>query len=185
MPKHVLKNEDHRLYECCVLYPYPFGQKEENALIKEIEGLFAEAGATLAFKDVWGRRGLAYPIGGFTEGTFIIYYYEMDPAKLKEVDQALRIMKGVLRHLIVKPPKDYEIVSYAKRFEEWQERRHIEEEQIQRDREERLQKRVVANAKRDVKRSDDRKKAPVAKPAGDKNLDAQLNKILSSESIDL
>src|SRR5438874_124716 len=109
MPTLTPSSEDVRIYECCILYPYPLGQKEEAELLKEIEGLFADAGGKLVMKDAWGRRGLAYPIGGAVEGNYIVYYYELDPLKVKEIDGALRIMKNVDRHLLVKPPKNYQI----------------------------------------------------------------------------
>jgi small subunit ribosomal protein S6 len=185
MTPYTLKDEDARLYEFCVLYPYPMTQKEEATLLKEIDGIFAEAGAIMVSKDAWGRRGLAYPIGGYNEGTYIIYYVEMDPAKVTEVDQALKITKGLLRHLVVKPPKNYEIVSYAKRYEEWLEHRHVEEQERENEKAKKLEERVVEKAKRDAKRSDVVRKKPVEKKAAAGDVDQQLDKILSSDNLDI
>ena len=136
MPELTPTSEDTRIYEWCILYPYPMNQKEEAQLLKEIDELFSEAGAKLVAKDAWGRRGLAYSIKGSTEGTFVVYYFEMDPAKVKEVDSQLRIMRGVLRHLFVKPPKHYQIVQYAAKYEQWLKERETVEEVKTREREE-------------------------------------------------
>lgn len=182
---YTLKDEDARLYEFCILYPFPMTQKEEAALLKEIDGIFAEAGAIPVSKDTWGRRGLAYPIGGYTEGTYVIYYFEMDPAKVAEVDQALKITKGLLRHMIVKPPKNYEIVSYAKRYEEWLERRHVEDQERENEKARRIEERVVEKAKRDAKRTESRAKKPADKKAAAGEVDQQLDKLLSSDNLDI
>jgi hypothetical protein len=53
MPTLVASSEDARIYECAVLYTSSLTQKEEAALIKEVEGEFAEVGAKLVAKDAW------------------------------------------------------------------------------------------------------------------------------------
>ena len=106
-------SEDTRVYELCILYGYPTPQKEEAELLKQVEALFDEAGAKIIEKDSWGKRGLAYTIGGFDQGVYVVYYLDMDPSKLKEMDSAIRIVPGLLRHIIVKPPKDYELLKFS------------------------------------------------------------------------
>jgi small subunit ribosomal protein S6 len=181
-------SEDTRIYECCVLYPYPFGQKEESDLQKEIEGLFAEAGAKMVAKDKWGRRGLAYTVGGFNEGSYIVYYFEMDPSKLKEIDTQLRIMKGVLRHLFVKPPKHYQILKYSEVYEQWLKERSTVEERRDKEREEKLKEQVAKKAKRQAQRTMEKKKEETAKPAeamSEEAISEKLDKLISDDTIDL
>lgn len=173
---------DVRIYEFCVLYPYPFNQKEEQELLKGIDEIFAEAGAKTVSKDAWGRRGLAYSIGGFKEGNFIIYYMEMDPSAVKEVDKQLRILKGVLRHMVVKPPANYQIVSYAEKFVQWQEDQKLAVERAERDREERLQRQVVEKAKRTSKPV--KKAEPVVeKSASPEMISQELEKLISNDDL--
>ncbi len=183
---YTLKNEDARLYEFCILYPYPMPQKDEATLLKEIDGIFAEAGAIMVSKDAWGRRGLAYNIGGYAEGTYVVYYVEMDPSKLTEINQTLKITKGLLRHLAVKPPKNYEITSFAKRYEDWLEHRHVEEQERENEKTRKLEERVVEKAKRDAKRTE---VVRTKKPAGEKaqagEVGQQLDKLLSSDTLDI
>ena len=176
-----------RLYEICVLYPYPMNQKEEGQLLKAVEAIFSEAGAKLMEKDVWGRRGLAYPIKGSTEGSVIMYYYEANPLAMREVDEALRIVPGVLRHLIVKPPKGYQIVKFSQTYEQWMKQRETVDEQRERQKEEALKEKVVAKAKRQVKKVDVLKKEEtMEKPAmSDEKLTEELEKIISDDQLDL
>ncbi len=185
MPSLVPSSEDVRIYECCVLYPYPFGQKEESDLLKEVEGLFADAGAREVSKDKWGQRGLAYPIKGFTEGNFIIYYYEMDPAKLKELDQALRITKGVLRHMFVKPPKGYQVLKYSELYVQWLKERENVDQRRKREKEEQVQEQVARKAKRQAKMQTERKKAEPTPGVQGEQLQEKLDKLISDDSLDL
>ena len=151
MPTIEATSEDTRVYEVCVLFPYPLNQKEEKEAHKEVEDYFEEVGAKQVSKDSWGRRGLAYKIGGYTEGSFIVYYYEMDPLKLKEVDQNLRISKNVLRHITVKPPKGYQIVKYSEKYEEWLENKDTEVEETKQQKEDELKKKMLEKQKRQQK----------------------------------
>lgn len=189
MPTLTPTTEDGRIYEFCILYPSNLPQKEENELLKEIEGIMEEAGGKQMGKDPWGKRGLAYPIKGNTEGNFIVYYYELDPSKLKEITTALRITPKLLRHIIVKPPKGYEIVAYSARFTEWLKEREKEGERKTREREEALAKKVADRAKRTVKRTETKKKedeaAAPAKPADKKKISEELEKLISEDSMDL
>ena len=146
-----------RLYAICILFPLSLSQKDEQVLLKEVETILEEAGGRQVARDAWGQRGLAYPIKGQTEGKYVVYHYDIDPAKLREADEALRIVPNLLRHLAMKPPKGYRIVKFSEQYEEWLKNREKEEERREREREEELNRRVVERAKRRVKRVEEEK----------------------------
>ena len=178
--------QEARLYEFCILYPYPFSQKEEQEMFKGIEEIFAEAGGKLVMKDLWGRRGLAYAIGRFMEGNYAVYYYELDPLKVKEVDQALKILKGVLRYLIVKPPKQYQVASYAEKFVKWQEDSKLDVERKAHEREEKLQRQVIERAKRTAKPAAKKIETPIdAKPMSEEAIGKELEKLISDQDLNI
>lgn len=186
MVSYTPSSDEVRLYEVAVLYPYPVNQKEESDLLKNIESLFEEAGAKQIFKDTWGRRGLAYKIGGYTEGNFVIFYYEMDPSKLLEVDEQLRILKGMLRHMIVKPPKHYEIKSYADAEKQWKERSRLEGERKKQEKEEKKLKQVVDKAKRSQARDKKKEEKPEdAKPVSGETINKELEKLISDSDLEI
>jgi small subunit ribosomal protein S6 len=182
MPSLTPVNEDNRIYEIAVLYPFPLGQKEEQDLLKAVEEIFTEFGGKLVFKDMWGRRGLAYKIGGFTEGNYVIYYYELDPSKLKEIDQQLKILKGVLRHLMVKPPKHYQIASFAENYQKWKDDERMAGERAILEKEEKLKKQVVDKARKQTVK-------PVVKedavPMPKADITQEVDKLLSDTDIAL
>lgn len=182
-------SEDTRIYEIAILYGHPISQKEEQELLKAVEKLLDEAGANQIAKDTWGQRGLAYRIGGHYEGMYVVYHYEMDPSKLKEVEQQLRITPGVLRHLIVKPPKGYEVVKYSEKYEQWLKDREHEEVVKKEEKEEALKRKVVEKAKRQVKKAEKKEEKEVeAAPAPkieEGKLSEELEKLISDEDLDI
>jgi len=178
MPVHVPSSEDVRVYECAILYPYPINQKEENELLKAIDEIFADAKATLILKDAWGERGLAYKVGGFQEANVLVAYYEIDPSKIKEIDRQLSILKGVLRHLLVKPVKNYDIAPMAGRLDQWKEQVRVDRETRVREKEEKKLKQVVDKVKRAPAKP---KKAVEDKPMPTETVEQGVDKLISDD----
>ena len=183
MPTLTPIGEDTRIYECAILYPYALPQKDEALLLKEIDGYFQEAGATLVAKDAWGRRGLAYPIKGATEANVTIYYWEMDPLKLKEIDQSLKISKGVLRHLFVKPPKHYQVIKFADTYDQWMKERESVDQKRTREKQVQLEEKVAAKAKRKAQlKTTEKKVEPKAvAPMSGEDVTKQIDKLITDD----
>lgn len=184
MVKLMPSSEDVRVYEVAVMYAPDLTQGSENELLKEIEAGFTDAGGKLLFKDPWTKRGLAYKIGGFEEAKYVMYYYEIDPSKMREIDANIRLMKGVLRHLIVIPPKGYEAVSYEERYQHWMTNRETVKEMRSREKEEKLKQNVVDKAKRETRRTAEKAKTAGKTPAMDKGkISESLDKLISDEDL--
>jgi len=185
MPTLVPTSEETCIYEICVLYPANLSQKEEQTLLKSTEELLHEAEGQQLAKDAWGRRGLAYPIKKQTEGNFVVYYYEMPPAKVKEVDRQLRILPNMMRHIIVRPPKGYEVTKYSERYEQWLKDRVTAVETEHKEEEKRLQRKVVEKAKVQAKRTEVKKKEEPAAPMQKADLTKKLDELISDDTMGL
>jgi ribosomal protein S6 len=174
-------SEDTTVYELCVLYPPSISQKEEQEILKDIEHILEEASGKQMTKDLWGARGLAY--------TYVVYHYELDPSKIREIDTALRISHGVLRHMFVKPPKGYEVSKFSEGYKEWLANRETKEEETARKKEEKLQKKVVDRAKRAVKKVEEQKKEDTKEatkaPIKESDITEGLEKIISDDDLDI
>lgn len=181
MVKLMPSSEDVRIYEVAVMYATDVQPHAETELMKEVEVLFTEAGGKLLFKDLWSKRGLAYKIKGYSEARFAIFYYELDPGKLREIDLALRLHKNILRHLIVIPPKGYEAVSYEEKYQQWLKTRETVKDMKSREREEKLKQNVVDKARRETKKTKLAK--PAAKPMEMDKLSEQLDKLISDSDL--
>ncbi|MCA9370527.1 MAG: 30S ribosomal protein S6 [Candidatus Peregrinibacteria bacterium] len=187
MPELTEISEDVRIYEFCVLYPSNLSQKEESTLLKDVETLIEEQGGKQVSKDMWGKRGLAYRIKGNDEGNYVVYHYELDPSKIQELDESLRITKNVLRHMIVKPPKGYEITKFSASYETWLKERETEEDRRKKEKEARLAKQVADKAKRQVKKaakvaSEEKEEKP---EADKKKISEELDKLISDDDLDI
>ena len=183
MPTLVPSSDEVRIYEIAVMIAPDLDQKSESTLLKEIDELFSEAKATTVFKDSWSKRGLAYPIQGKTEAKFVIYYVEMAPANIREVGNQLTLTKGVMRHLIVIPPKGYEAVSFEAAYTDWLKNRETVADMRKRKKEEKMQEKVLTQTKRAAaaKRAAEPKKE--AKPLEMEKLSASLDKLISDDDL--
>ncbi len=184
MPTLNPSNEDVRVYEIAVMIQPDLDQKAESTLLKDLDEHFKEAEGKLLFKDPWTKRGLAYPIGGFDEAKFVVYYFEMPPARIRELDKQLRLQKGVLRHLMVIPPKNYEAISYEDAYQQWLKTRETVADMRKRKKEEKLKTQVAATAKRATKRAEATKKEKeVVKPLKAEHISSELDKLISDEDL--
>ncbi len=181
MPTLIPSSDEVRIYEVAIMIQPDLDQKSELTLLKEIDAHFAEATAKLLFKDVWTKRGLAYKIGGYHEAKFVIFYLEMPPASIRELDKQLRLTKGVLRHLVVIPPAGYEAISYEEHYQNWLKNRETESDIRARKREEKLKEKTIVQAKRAAKQ----RIAPKPKTADIEmaDLSAELEKMISDEDL--
>jgi small subunit ribosomal protein S6 len=184
MPTLSPSSEDVRVYEIAVMLQPDLDQKAEATLLSEIDAHFAEAKAKLLFKDPWTKRGLAYEIGGYNEAKFIIFYFEMDPAVIRELDGQLRLTKGLLRHLIVLPPKGYEAVSYEAAYQDWLKNRVTASQMKDRKKEEKLKEAVTKQAKRVTKRIEAKKTTKEeVKPLEIGELTEKLDQLISDDDL--
>lgn len=184
-----ITDEDVRVYEFCVLYPSNLAQKEEAALLSEVEKIIEEQGGKQVAKDLWGKRGLAYRIKGNDEGKYVVYHYEIDPANVREIDVSLRILPNLLRHIVVKPPKGYEVTKFSENYEAWLKDREKEGEREQIEKEQKLAEKVAEKAKRQAKRAAAKKdeeadSKPVEK-ADKEKISAELDKLISDDDLDI
>ncbi len=89
-----------------------YEENEAEALIDNVKGII-EGGGNLVHLDVWGKRRLAYPIQKRSEGYYAVYVFECDPNFVAQVNQALRVIEAILRHMIVLYEDDIEKLKAA------------------------------------------------------------------------
>ncbi len=90
-----------RKYEFCLLLAPELDQdglEKETASISEI---MTSAGASVIHRELWGRRGLMYPVKKKKEGYYYLFYIEAEPEVLKKIEDGLRHRESVLRVLSI------------------------------------------------------------------------------------
>jgi small subunit ribosomal protein S6 len=89
-----------------------YEENEAEALIENVKGII-EGGGNLINIDVWRKRRLAYPIRKHSEGYYVVYVFESESSFIAELNQALRVIEAILRHMIVLYEDDVEKLKAA------------------------------------------------------------------------
>src|SRR5437588_11580455 len=73
-----------------------------EAMNNRIHTLVTQRGGTIENVDAWGRRRLAYPIGRFRDGVYILTRLQLPPGATVEIERALKLTESIIRHLLVR-----------------------------------------------------------------------------------
>lgn len=85
----------------CILRP-DLDEEGLEASIGRVAALIATAGGTTEKLERWGRRHLAYPINGRTEGFYIVQAFTGTGTISNELTRRLNINEDVLRSIVVR-----------------------------------------------------------------------------------
>jgi small subunit ribosomal protein S6 len=79
------------------------GQLQEA--VASVGKLIENLGGVQQKTDVWGRRRLAYEVRHLREGQYVLTDFQIEPARVPEMETTLKISDTVFRHLIVRKPE--------------------------------------------------------------------------------
>jgi len=78
---------------------------DDQAVQQEIEKvgqLIQTNGGQVKKVTPWGKRRLAYTVKDNREGHYVVAEFDLDQAKVQEVERVLKISDSVFRHLLVR-----------------------------------------------------------------------------------
>jgi small subunit ribosomal protein S6 len=91
-----------RRYELMlVIRPDTADDRVQQILDRTTRGIAAAEGQIIKVSP-WGRRRLAYPIGGQREGSYFIVVFEAPSEAIEEFERSLNITEEVMRHLVTR-----------------------------------------------------------------------------------
>ena len=102
-----------REYELVYIVAPTATDEDVEALQTQVAELVKEFGGTVENTDVWGRRKLAYELGHFREGIYVVQLLAGPGEMIGELGRRLRVRDQVLRHLIVRVDEDLRKVRRA------------------------------------------------------------------------
>ena len=102
-----------REYELVYIVAPTATDEDVEALQSQVAELAKEFGGTVGNIDIWGRRKLAYQIGPFSEGIYVVQLLDGPGEMIGELGRRLRVRDQVLRHLIVRVDEDLRKVRLA------------------------------------------------------------------------
>ena len=93
-----------REYEVTIILKPDIDDEAQTDVLGRIDGWLAqgESEEGKPSPDHWGLKSLAYPIDNYTEGYYVFYEVELEPADLSEIERNILYVDDVLRHLAVR-----------------------------------------------------------------------------------
>ncbi|MBA4336949.1 30S ribosomal protein S6 [bacterium] len=109
-----VQNEELEKYELMVILMADLSQDDTEKELQKIKKLISDATGEIYHEDIWDVRDLAYIINKQDKGYYVIYYFTLAESKhLVEMERELTINNTVIRHLLVKSPKNYKMKKLA------------------------------------------------------------------------
>jgi small subunit ribosomal protein S6 len=89
-------------YEMVFITQPNLGDEGVGALNERLVQTIVAQGGEMQSTENWGKRNLAYRIGRYTEGHYILNRYIMPPAGADELERLLRFNENVIRYLVIR-----------------------------------------------------------------------------------
>ena len=97
-----MNEADKRTYELVYVLQPGMDDAAIQGFGKRMADTIAGQGGTDIVTEPWGKRNLAYPIGRFFEGYYVLQRFDLPPSGAEEVDRALRYSEFVIRYLLMR-----------------------------------------------------------------------------------
>lgn len=94
-----------RKYEMMIVVAPTVTEDGLPNVVERVNGLIETYDGTIesfTHDSPWGHRRLAYPIQNFRDAFYVLYYFDVVPSAIGELDRELRLDDAIIRHLIVK-----------------------------------------------------------------------------------
>ena len=94
-----------RDYEVLYIVRPDLEEDKVQDIVKRVNSLISRSGGSSEQTSLWGKRKLAYEVKHQKEGSYVLQDFQIDQARVPELESALKITEEVLRHLIVRKPE--------------------------------------------------------------------------------
>ena len=99
-----------RQYELVYILPPETTEQQSGELHEQIASIVSRLNGQIEKTENWGRRKLAYEIGHFKEGVYVLEVINGSGELMKELDRRLKVIDEVVRHLIVRVDEEKKVV---------------------------------------------------------------------------
>jgi small subunit ribosomal protein S6 len=104
-----------RNYEVMFIVRPDMVEEDLNKLISMLESSVTSAGGTTK-SEVWGKRRLAYKVGRFNDGIFVLMLIDAAGAVVHEVERRLRVTEQVIKFLTVRTDEELKRLDKIKKL---------------------------------------------------------------------
>ena len=95
-----------RVYEVLFIIAPNTDEGDIETLVTQLRDVITNQGASVAKIDRMGRRRLAYPIGKFTEGHYVVLTVEGTGSEIAEVERRMRVNDAIIRYITIRIDED-------------------------------------------------------------------------------
>jgi small subunit ribosomal protein S6 len=99
-----------RQYELIYILPPDSTEQQVSELHEQVAAVVTRLNGTIEKTESWGRRKLAYEIGHFKEGFYVLEVINGSGEIMKEIDRRLRVLDQVVRHMVVRADEERKVV---------------------------------------------------------------------------
>lgn len=108
-----MTEENHISYELMIVVDPSLGDERTHEEVEKIKESITELEGKVTNEDFWGVRYLSYKIKRHDKGFYVVLNFNVAPAGIKEILKDIRLNPAVLRNLLIKTPRNYEVKSLA------------------------------------------------------------------------
>ncbi len=99
-----------RQYELVYILPPETTEQQATELHEQVESIVARLHGQIERTENWGRRKLAYEIGHYKEGVYVLEVINGTGELMKEIDRRLKVIDQIVRHMIVRVDEEKKVV---------------------------------------------------------------------------
>ncbi len=104
-----------RKYEVMFIVRPDMVEEELNKLVSTLESVVTSANGTTK-TEVWGKRRLAYRVGKFNDGIFVLMVIEAPGSTIHEVERRLRVTEPVIKFITVRTDEELKRIDKLKKL---------------------------------------------------------------------
>jgi len=99
-----------REYETTYILRPDISSEGISTVNTKVRHVIEAGGGSLLKVENWGRRKLAYEIGHFKEGVYVLEVINGSGELMKELDRRLKVLDLVIRHMVVRVDAEKKVV---------------------------------------------------------------------------
>ena len=89
-------------YECVLIARQDITSAQVETLVEQFSGILEQNGGTVASKEFWGLRTLAYKIKKNRKGHYVLLNIDAPGEAVHEMERNMRLNEDVLRYMSVR-----------------------------------------------------------------------------------
>jgi small subunit ribosomal protein S6 len=99
-----------RQYELVYILPPDSTEQQVAEVHEQVQAVVSRLHGQIEKNENWGRRKLAYEIGHFKEGVYVLDVINGSGELMKELDRRLKVLDQVIRHMVVRVDEEKKVV---------------------------------------------------------------------------